>query len=570
LILGVNDFTLSEYFFLALLFFVALILGFSLPRVIKSVSFFSLRGKKKECLEKNGSKGDGRNFKLCSAMQAHLAIQTNQPLLEIAELIAEIRVSSSIKPDIDHKLQKITSSTLVLNGIYSHILAAYEQGNYLSSINLSSYQAEHISNAAVFSFRSQLGASHLQLNYAPICSSLMIWVDYKKIEFVLSCILSYLFRSCDYRGTIDFTVQEETIDEKQYCCYEITADSESVDRLSDEVVSYVDEIVKLHHGVLKMEVLSDGRYICRLCILLGKSHFNNQLYVTFLTTDPAQEEMELRDSLSQESLEKRVVEVDNCGKPKLVVIEDNEHNRYYLKILLSKEYDVSFAENGELGIQLVNEKMPELVLSDVMMPVMDGFDCCKALKENLDTCHIPIILLTALNDDKDVVKGLEIGADDYILKPFKSDILLTKIRRLIRTRRELKTFYSSLVMPSLDEEPQLSNSVDFPQNPFITRLLEIVATNLQNPEFSAKQLAEMVSMSQPTLYRKVKQITGFTIIELIRGVRLKESVQLLIEKQYSIQEVAERVGYNDIPTFRKHFVELYGVTPSIFAKRHIS
>ena len=218
-------------------------------------------------------------------------------------------------------------------------------------------------------------------------------------------------------------------------------------------------------------------------------------------------------------------------------------------------------------VKVARKEIPDLIITDVMMPVMDGFECCRILKEDLKTCHIPIILLTALVGDEDVVKGIELGADDYILKPFNPEILRTKVKRLIKSRVELKQIYTKLLMPSINAIGDIQEENDIAikiEDPFVTQILKIINDNLQNQEFNVKKLAEMLNMSQPTLYRRVKQLTNFTIIELVRGVRLKRSAELLRTKKYSVQEVAEMVGYNDIPTFRKHFVDFYGTTPSTF------
>ena len=156
---------------------------------------------------------------------------------------------------------------------------------------------------------------------------------------------------------------------------------------------------------------------------------------------------------------------------------------------------------------------------------------------------------------------------DYILKPFNPEILRTKVKRLIKSRVELKQIYTKLLMPSINAIGDIQEENDIAikiEDPFVTQILKIINDNLQNQEFNVKKLAEMLNMSQPTLYRRVKQLTNFTIIELVRGVRLKRSAELLRTKKYSVQEVAEMVGYNDIPTFRKHFVDFYGTTPSTF------
>ena len=201
-----------------------------------------------------------------------------------------------------------------------------------------------------------------------------------------------------------------------------------------------------------------------------------------------------------------------------------------------------------------------------MMPGKNGFEITQIIKEDLKTCHIPIILLTALIGETNVIKGLDVGADDYILKPFNPDVLTSKVKRLIKNRMNLKQTYMKLMMNS-NTSNITEGEEEQTEDPFIRQIFENVEQNLQNPDFSVKRLAEMLNMSQPTLYRRVKMLTNYTIIELIRGVRMKRAAELLRTKKYSIQEVTEMVGYNDAPTFRKHFVDFYGTTPSTFATK---
>ena len=249
---------------------------------------------------------------------------------------------------------------------------------------------------------------------------------------------------------------------------------------------------------------------------------------------------------------------------KLLVVEDSADIRLYLKVLFSPLYDVVTAENGQIGVDTAHLEMPDLILCDIMMPVKDGYECCKELKDDPNTCHIPVIMLTAKNEDADILEGIENGADDYMMKPFNPDILKAKVRNLIKSRGELKQAYGQLLQtasgkPLEEEEKELQI-----EDPFISELLKKVEATMCEADFSVKKLASDMNMSQPTLYRKVKQSTGFTIVELIRSVRMKQAA-LLLQKQYAVQEVAERVGYNDIPTFRKHFTEFAGTTPSTYA-----
>lgn len=284
-------------------------------------------------------------------------------------------------------------------------------------------------------------------------------------------------------------------------------------------------------------------------------HYSGDESLTELQSDP---------ELFVDNGEKMVLPTNVDKKHQVLIIEDHKDIRLYLQLLLSKEYTLLMAENGEEGLKLARKELPDLIITDVMMPGMSGFECCKHIKEDLKTCHIPIIVLTALTGDENVVKGIELGADDYIEKPFNSEILRTKARQLIKSRQELKYLYSKLLTPTAITHEETDQSVEKTEDPFIAQIVQIVNTNLQNPEFSVKRLSEMLNMSQPTLYRRVKLLTNFTIIEFVRGVRLKRAAELLKSRQYNVQEVAEMVGYNDIPTFRKHFIDFYGTTPSTF------
>lgn len=239
----------------------------------------------------------------------------------------------------------------------------------------------------------------------------------------------------------------------------------------------------------------------------------------------------------------------------LLIIEDHLEIRLYLKLIFSNEYNLLMAENGEEGFKKACEGVPDLIITDIIMPVMDGFKCCQLIKENLTTCHIPVILLTALTSETDIMKGIELGADDYIQKPFNPNILRTKVKRLIKSREELKEIYTRLLTPTSEpeaspEEKTGEAGLHFPEGPFIIEIVRIINENMKNPDFNVKKLADIMVISQPTLYRRVKTLTNFTISEFIRGVRLKRAAELLRSRRYTVQDIAEMVGYNDLATFR--------------------
>ena len=271
----------------------------------------------------------------------------------------------------------------------------------------------------------------------------------------------------------------------------------------------------------------------------------------------------------------RIVILDCCiteldkeseNKFKLLVIDDSKDIRSYLNTIFRYEYNVILAENGKDGFNLALRELPDLIITDIKMPVMDGMEFCRLLKGNINTYHLPVILLSAMDEEGDIVRGIELGADDYILKPFNYKILKSKVRNLINSRNELRHKYSQIFTEDKQEEEKAPQKEMFEAEPFIKNLINIITENKHNEHYRIKKLTKNLNMSQPTLYRRIKQHTNFTIIELIRYVRLKKSSELLKEKSYSVQEVALMVGYNDVPTFRKHFIDFYGITLSNFMK----
>lgn len=237
--------------------------------------------------------------------------------------------------------------------------------------------------------------------------------------------------------------------------------------------------------------------------------------------------------------------------------------RCYLRDLMKKYYRVLEAENGEEGVKVAVEQVPDLVLSDVMMPVMDGFTCCAELRKRKETAHIPILLLTAKAEDKDSVEASYRGADDYVRKPFNPEVLLAKVAHLLDMRRRLKQIYTRTLLHTSSvsaEKPEGTESE------FMQQVLSCIEGHASNPEFNVKVLAGELHMSQATLYRKLKQHTDLSAVELIRHIRMTQAAFLLMETSLPVTEVAERVGFNDLPTFRKHFTDMFGVSPSKYAE----
>ena len=528
-----------------------------------------------------------------------LARELRTPLSLVSVPLKEM-INASIMPQALLPKAKIAyRSTISMQDVCNLMLDIYEQENEEMCLNVAAYPVSNILNSAIFTSNELLNVAPIKLHYDKDTNiKEELWVDRKKMEYILRNILSNAFRHISYSGNIKVTASLETIGDKEYCCYRIEDDGKSMieksavyllskeeggheltSQLHAELgIVLMKEYITAHHGEIRIEQNTETGTSVSVYIPLGKEHFEEDTNVVFIDPETIKPEPEKAQPIvtAEEKEEQIRKEQENMsllapstnGKYKMLVIEDHKDIRLYLKVLFSSEYTVIMAENGEEGVKMARREMPDIILSDIMMPLMDGFEVTRILKEDLKTCHIPIIILTALAGDTNAVKGLDSGADDYILKPFNAEILRSKVKRHIENRQNLKQAYMKLMMASGVKDPsnEQENS-EQKEDPFIRQIFEIVESNLQNPEFNVKRLAEMVNMSQPTLYRRVKMLTNYTIIELIRGVRLRNAAELLRTKKYSVQEVSEMVGYNDSPTFRKHFVEFYGTTPSNYANQ---
>ena len=332
--------------------------------------------------------------------------------------------------------------------------------------------------------------------------------------------------------------------------------------------SLMKDIAHRHHGNFRVVKKEEGTESL-LYIPLGKVHFEKDENVVFVESQAQTQEENLEIPVHELQKEEEAMDMPiSKNKSKILIVDGNKDTRMFLKLQFAGEYTVHLAKNGEEGIELARKILPDLVITEAILPGIDGFEVTRILKEETNTCQIPIILLTTLNNNEYIIKGMELGADEYVRKPFDTEVLKSKVKRLIKNRLELKRSYTKLLVPTTEEKEVTGNEAENGnmEDPLVAKAIQLINDNIQTEDFSVKKLAEMLHMSQPTLYRKIKQLTNFTLIEVVRGVRLKRAAELLKSKKYNVQEAAEAVGYNDIPTFRKHFVDLYGVTPSAFSK----
>ncbi len=242
---------------------------------------------------------------------------------------------------------------------------------------------------------------------------------------------------------------------------------------------------------------------------------------------------------------------------KILITEDNKDLLFYLSHLLSTQYNVVTATNGKIGLEKAQSEMPDVIISDVLMPEMDGKEFCKQVKKNVNTCHIPFLLLTALISKDSEKEGLAIGADDYITKPFDSDILMTKIDNLIKSRILITRREQTLIALKPIESPKIDKD-----SQFLLELIELIKSNLNKADLKIDDLSKEMGISHTPFYKKIKELTNQTPNEFLKRIRLEQAKSMLSEKELTISEIAYKTGFNSPKYFRNCFKDQYGMTPS--------
>ena len=246
----------------------------------------------------------------------------------------------------------------------------------------------------------------------------------------------------------------------------------------------------------------------------------------------------------------------DSNRPLVLIIDDNASMRSYLRSILSRQYNVMEAQNGEEGLAVAKKNVPQLVLCDVMMPVMDGLEFCRLMKDDVSTCHIPIILLTARTLDEQRAEAYNTGADSYITKPFSAETLEARVSNLLKNRSQLRLIFSGS-----QQEQQEQEALGDKDQSFIKQLRKVIKSHIPDADYSVEDLGDEMGLSRVQLYRKVKALTGYSVVDLLRKARLAKAKHLLETTDMNISEVAYEVGFTTPSYFTKRFKEEFGIKP---------
>ena len=316
----------------------------------------------------------------------------------------------------------------------------------------------------------------------------------------------------------------------------------------------VKEYIHMHGGEIRVESEPGQRTTFTVCLRKGKAHFEDSDLMETSVSHQAYEASRLDDSETKEILSKTYPYT-------ILITEDDDEVRCFLERELSLHFKIRTAANGKDALRVLEEEEISLVVSDVMMPEMNGFELCRTIKSQLPFSHIPVILLTALTDERQRIFGITGGADDYIQKPFHTDYVKIKIIHLLQERQKLRERLLEKLRDNklLLSEPEKVESID---DAFLRKFAEQIEAVYADPEYNVEKLSETLGLSRGHLHRKIKELTGTAPVEFLRTYRLNKATQLLRQNAYTVSEVAYRTGFSSPAYFSKCFKAVYGVTPT--------
>lgn len=515
------------------------------------------------------------------------------PLTLIKAPLEEVAENETLSENGHNNIQTSLRNVNALLRITTNLINFERAGNDKSALNVSEYELNAYMEEVVNAFRSFAQVKRVNLIYESNFHYLNVWIDKDKMDSILKNILSNALKYTPEGGSVHVFAGEDGED----WCIEVRDTGIGVPaseqkklfkmyfRGSNAINSkitgsgigllLVSKLIGIHKGKFSFSSTEGKGSSMKITFPKAEKHYRKALkpsegkseavaypYTGIPPTLPPEAENNVYESTRQETC-------DAENRQKLLIVEDNDELRQYLRTSLSRDYDVQVCSNAKEALIIIPEYFPHLVISDIMMPEMRGDDLCKVIKSNIETSHIPVILLTALNTDKDIIEGLQVGADEYIVKPFNIGILRATIANLLTNRALLRKKYANLELDEDEDNGQGTRCINCSTDldwKFIASVKQGVEDNMDNTELTVDTLAALLNMSRSSFYLKLKALTDHTPSDYIRLIRLKRAAQLLKEKQHTISEISGMTGFSDPKYFREVFKKHYNMSPSRYAK----
>ena len=507
---------------------------------------------------------------------ANLSHEFRTPLMLIKGPLEEL-LRGRIKENLTDYYKMLLRNTEKLQQLIDQLLELSQLESESIPLKKEAYDVVILLRSISNAFIPLADQKNIKFNFNSNMESAFALLDKDKFEKIVNNLLSNAFKFTDVGGTVNTEVVEKIISDKKFALVSVSDSGVGITKENQSKIFnrffQVDDSSKRNYGGSGIGLA----LVKELTTLLGWDISVNSSEgegTEFTLKIPLLSQKEIQTSLSslnyQDDQSKLVDQVDfeksdddyqveNNSKPLLLFVEDQIEVRDYVLGLLKQDYNVLQAENGKAGFDVAINSLPDLIISDVMMPVMDGIELCKKLKTDWKTSHIPVILLTAKATQQSKLEGLEFGADDYLTKPFDFEELSIRIKNLITQRKHLKEKFSKEI--SLNAESFTTNNLD---KDFIEKINKIIETHLQDENFTSENLAQELFVSRSQLNRKLSAVIGKGPGEFIRIYKLKRAAHMILENKLSITQIALEVGFSSPAQFTRAFQKHYNCSPSEF------
>lgn len=520
------------------------------------------------------------------------------PLTLISSPVSEILAHEAISPTVREHLNLVHKNTERMLRLVNQLLDFRKIQNKKMKVLVEKTELVSQLQKIMESFHLIAKEKRIDFQLQTNTDKIYAWVDRDKFEKIFFNLLSNAFKYTPngkkvtvnmITGSeqVTISVSDEGIGiapEKQqslFYRFETLAQYNILQPSSGIGLSLVRELIELHHG--NIQVKSEPGSGSEFIVTLPKEEkaFADDQQAEFILSDSDNNSPTIQateEDSDSTSFKAAYAENENKTdaedeKTSILIVEDNNELRHFLWNILSETYTVLEATNGKEGLKYAQQYIPDLIISDVMMPVMDGLDMVKAIKADHNTCHIPIILLSAKSSLDDRIAGLEQGIDDYITKPFSSTYLKTKILSLLRQRKQLQDLYLSKLSEHTQEEDHINGwEPSQPQvtpydEQFMQQVMAFMEEQMDNTDITIDDFANKLMLSRTVFYRKLKSIVGLTPVDFVCEMRIKRAAQLIEKSEYSFSQIAYMTGFNDPKYFSRRFKKIMGVTPTEYKER---
>lgn len=490
----------------------------------------------------------------------------------LEEVIENRMVKEQALPHINMALKNVNALLqLATNLINFERVDVYSSTLYVSEYELNSYM-----DNVCATFRKYAEMKHVRFVYESNFDYLNVWFDSDKMGSILKNILSNALKYTPEGGSVRIYACEEgnswSIEVKDTGIGIPSCEQKKLFRncfRGSNVINLkvtgsgiglmlVYKLVKLHKGRIHIQSTEHEGTCVQVTFPKGNSHLHKAKFISPKTPNECSETIVSGGTPGLLSMEISQV---NGSLQRILIVEDNDDLRNYLIDMFKTGYNVQSCPNGKEALVIIREFDPNLVISDIMMPEMGGDELCSVIKGDLEISHIPVILLTALGDEKNMLEGLEIGADAYITKPFSVGILKATVKNILANRALLRQVYNSIEDREQTLPVNCTNTLDWK---FIASVKECIENNMGNSDFNVDMLSSQHHMSRTSFFNKLKALTGYAPADYIRMIRLQHAAQLLKQGEHTVTEIADMVGFSDAKYFREVFKKYYNVSPSKF------